>query len=157
MFSSKKGARLPSRRQAACKLGDCGMRANYYNGCMRGRLTASLVALVILVTGVVPAVAGYRCIAMGVRMDAPSACCHHEDSAPALKAQCCEAVAAARVEPRQTPPSHETMIQAPTVVGWIVFPSFAPVASSVDLTTPARARGRPPGEQLHLLSTVLRV
>ena len=134
-----------------------GMRHEHYNGHMRGRLTATLIALVIMVTGVIPAVAGYRCIAMGVRMAAPSACCHHQESAPAVKAPCCEAIAAAQLQPRQTPPSTDATIQTPTVVGWISFPPTAAAVSSIDLTTPARARGRPPGEQLQLLSTVLRV
>jgi hypothetical protein len=39
----------------------------------------------------------------------------------------------------------------------IVFPALAASVSSLDLGTPARARGRPRGEQLHLLSTILRV
>lgn len=124
---------------------------------MRGRFTAIAVALVILVTGVVPAVASYRCIAMGVRMDAPSPCCRHEDGTPRLKAQCCESVAAARVEPRRAPSPADTIIHPPPVVAWIVFPPMAPEASTLDVTTPARARGRPPGERLHLLSTILRV
>jgi hypothetical protein len=133
------------------------MSDKYYNAAMRGRLAAGLVALVILVTGVIPAVAGYRCIAMGVRMEAPSSCCEHEDDVPALKSQCCESVAAALLQPRTTQPSPETTIQPQSVVGWIVFPSITPVAASGALTTPARARGRPPGERQHLLSTVLRV
>jgi hypothetical protein len=124
---------------------------------MRGRLTASLVALVILVTGVVPAVVSYRCIAMGVRMDAPSPCCHHDDGAPALKAQCCEAIAAASVEPRRTPPSSDPVVQPPSLVAWIVFPPIQPLLSAQDLTSAARARGRPPGERLHLYSPILRV
>ena len=133
------------------------MSDKHYNGGMHGRLTASLIALVILVTGVIPAVAGYRCIVMGVRMDAPSACCHHRQSAPTVKAPCCEAVAAAQLEPRRTAPSTDPTIPPPTVIGWVALLPMAPVASSADVTTAARARGRPPGEQLHLLSTVLRV
>jgi hypothetical protein len=130
----------------------------HYNGGMRGRLAASLIALVILMTGVMPAVAGYRCIAMGMRMQAPSPCCHHDDDAPALKEQCCEAVAAPRLEPRRTPPSSsEIAIQAPIVVGWIVFPPLGPLVSRAEIIMLARARGRPPGDQLQLLSTILRV
>jgi hypothetical protein len=128
-----------------------------YNGRMRARLGASLIALVILVTGVIPAVGGYRCIAMGMRMQAPSACCRHESPGPTLKAQCCERTAAPKVEPRRTPSSTDTTIHPPTVIAVIVFPAIAPSISSLALGSPARARGRPPGEQLHLLSTILRV
>jgi hypothetical protein len=134
-----------------------GTSGSHYNGAVRGRLAAGLIALVILVTGVIPAVAGYRCIATGARMQTPSPCCHQDDAAPALKAQCCQAVAAAQLEPRSTPPSTGSVLPAPTVVAWIVFPPTPPVLSSVDLMTPARARGRPPGERLHLLSPILRV
>ena len=133
------------------------MGDKHYNGSMRGRLTAGLIALVILVTGVIPAVAGYRCIVMGARMNAPSPCCQHQDSAATVKAQCCEAVAAAQLQPRRTPPSTDSTIQPPTLIAWVAFLPMAPPVSSADLTTPARARGRPPGEQLQLLSTVLRV
>lgn len=157
MYSSKSRERVHVRRQGACTVAVCGMRRKDYNGNMRGRLTASLIAMVITVTGVIPAVAGYRCVVMGARMVAPSGCCHHEDTAPTVKAQCCEAIAAAQLQPRSTPQSSDATIQAPTVVAWIVFPPLAPAVSSIDVTTPARARGRPPGEQLHLLSTVLRV
>ncbi len=138
-------------------MGVCGMSDKHYNGSMRGRLTASSIALVILVTGVIPAVAGYRCVVMGARMAAPASCCHHQDDTRAVKAQCCEAIAAAQLQPRRTPPSAGETIQAPTVVAWILFPPVIVAASSVDLTTAACARGRPPGEQLHLLSAVLRV
>ena len=124
---------------------------------MRGRLAAGTIALVILVTGVLPAFGGYRCIAMGVRMDAPSSCCRHTDTTSAVKAPCCEAVAAARVEPRRTPSSPETRIQPPVVVAWIAFPPSPPMLPSHDATARACARGRPPGEALHLLSSVLRV
>lgn len=133
------------------------MGATHYNGSMRGRLTASSIALVIMVTGVIPAVAGYRCIVMGSRMDAPSACCAHRQSAPTVKAQCCEAVAAAQLQPRHTPPSADPTIQPPAAIAWIAFLQSAPLVSSAELATPARARGRPPGDRLHLLSTVLRV
>lgn len=133
------------------------MSDTHYNGRMRGRLTASSIALVILVTGVIPAVAGYRCIVMGVRMDAPSACCQHRQSGPTVKARCCETVAAAQLQPRGTPPSTDATIQPPTVIAWVALPPMAPVASSAEVTTAARARGRPPGDELHLLSTVLRV
>jgi hypothetical protein len=133
------------------------MGERHYNLKMRERLTAGVIALVILVTGVIPAVAGYRCIAMGVRMATPSACCHHGDETPAFKAQCCEVIAAVRIEPRSTPTSQETTIQAPALIGWIVFPPLTVVVPAVDQTTPARARGRPPGERLHRLSTILRV
>jgi hypothetical protein len=133
------------------------MSDSYYNGGMRARLAASLIALVILVTGVIPAVAGYRCISMGARMQAPSSCCHHDATAPTLKAQCCERTTAPSVEPRQTPSSTDTTIHPPIVIAVLVFPAIPPSISSLDLATPARARGRPPGEQLHLLSTILRV
>ncbi len=138
-------------------MGVCGMSDKHYNGRMRGRLTASSIALVILVTGVIPAVAGYRCVVMGARMAAPSSCCHHQDDTRAVKAQCCEAIAAAQLQPRRTPPSTDPTIQPPTVIAWIVHPPIASPVSSADVTMLGRARGRPPGEQLHLLSTVLRL
>lgn len=122
---------------------------------MRRRLTASAIALVILVTGLIPAVAGYRCV-MGMQMDAPSPCCRHADETAAVKAPCCEAVAAVRLEPRRTP-SSLTTIQPPAPVGSIVFPPPSAPLASVDRATPARARGRPPGERLQLYSTVLRI
>ena len=124
---------------------------------MRGRLTASMIALVILVTGVIPAVAGYRCVAMGMRMEAPSPCCHHDDDAATLAPTCCEAVAAASVQPRHPASASELTVPPPIVIGAIVFVAPPALASTATVHTAQRARGRPPGEQLELLSTVLRV
>ena len=124
---------------------------------MQRRLTAGLIALVILVTGVIPAVAGYRCLMMRVRVAAPAPCCQHQDNGRAVKAPCCEAIAAAQLEPRRTPPSSDATIAPPTVVAWVATPPLSPVVSSSELTTSARARGRPPGERLHLFSAILRV
>jgi hypothetical protein len=121
------------------------------------RLTASLIALVVLLTAAIPAVAGYRCIVTGARMEAGSSCCQREPEQTSFKAQCCEEFAAPRVEPRRTQPSPEKSIQAPTVIAWVVYPAVGLMLSSVAVTSPARARGRPPGEQLHLLSAILRV
>lgn len=128
-----------------------------YNGRVRGRLTASLVALVILATGVIPALPGYRCVATGLRMKAPATCCHHQSVAATLKEQCCEAVAAARVEPRRAPPSTDNRIAPPIFIGLITFPPTLSLLSAPELATSARARGKPPGDALHLLSTILRV
>jgi hypothetical protein len=126
---------------------------------MRARLTAGLIALVILVTGVVPAVAGYRCIMTGMRMEAQSACCQHRNvpEQPALKAQCCETFAAPQLEARRTPPAPDTIIHAPALVAWIVPLPTAPIQSALDITSATHARGRPPGERLHLFSSILRV
>jgi hypothetical protein len=125
---------------------------------MRARLVTSLLALVILVTGALPAVAGVRCISMGVRMQAaPSGCCHHEADARTLRRPCCESYAAPRLEPRQAPRSPETPIQPAMAVAYFAIPPVAPTPSLAELTTTARARGRPPGEKLHLFSTILRV
>jgi len=124
---------------------------------MSARVAASILALVILVTGAIPAVARYRCIAMGARMQSAPPCCRHEAEGPQLKAPCCESYSVPQVEPRRTPSAPDTLVQAPTVVARIIFPAIAPSASSGELKTSARARGRPPGEQLHLLSTILRV
>jgi hypothetical protein len=124
---------------------------------MAARLTASLISLVVLLTAAIPAVAGYRCVVTGARMEAASSCCRQEVEQTSFKAQCCEELAAPRLEPRRTQPSPEKSIQAPTIVAWVLYPATAPMLSATDLTTPARARGRPPGEQLQLLSTILRV
>jgi hypothetical protein len=126
---------------------------------MSRRLLAGLVALVISLTGTLPAVAGYRCIMTGMRMEAPSACCQHrnEYETPALKAPCCEQFAAPQLEARRTPPSVEIRIHAPAPVSWMVLPLLASIEPASDVLSRAFARGRPPGEQLHLLSSILRV
>jgi hypothetical protein len=126
---------------------------------MRARLTAGLIALVILVTGVVPAVAGYRCVMTGMRMEAQSACCQHRNvpEQPALKAQCCESFAAPRLEARRAPPASEIMIHAPTLIAWIIPLPPAPIQSALGIASATHARGRPPGERLHLFSSILRV
>src|SRR5690242_5829749 len=112
------------------------MSETHYNGSMRARLAASLIALVILVTGVIPAVAGYRCVVSGARMQMIASCCHHDDGGPVLKAQCCESTAAPSVEPRQTPSSTDTTIQPPPVLALIAFPALAVSISSLDGRTP---------------------
>ena len=124
---------------------------------MSARLAASLVALAVLVTGAVPAVGGYRCLAMGTRMQAPAPCCRHEAQGSTVRAPCCEAYAAPQLQPRRTPPSPELRIQPPTSFAWIILGAPAPPASGGAARTTLRARGRPPGEQLHRLSSILRV
>ncbi len=134
----------------------CQSRAMTYTGDMRARFAASALAAVILLTAALPAVAGYRCVAMGTRMQAPSPCCHHDSDVTSVGAPCCEYFAAPQLETRQTP-QVIAQLQPPSVVAWIVFPAIVPPLSSFELRGPARARGRPPGEQLHLFSPILRV
>jgi hypothetical protein len=126
---------------------------------MSARLTAVFVALVILVTGAVPAVAGYRCVLTGMRMEAQSACCRHrEDPAPpTFKARCCESFSAPRLESRRTPPSPEAMMRGLALAAWVLLPPLAPLPPSPERAPASAARARPPGEQLHRFSSILRV
>ncbi len=123
---------------------------------MGARLASCLLALVVLATGVMPAVGGYRCVVSGARMQAMAACCHHDDATPAWKARCCEPTAAPRVEPRRPPSATDQTLAPPTVAAILAFVPLAPGDSSA-VVAAARARGRPPGERLHRFTAVLRV
>ncbi len=141
--------RVPRRACPICK--------TPYTRAMELRLPASLVALVVLVSGTVPVVGGYHCISMGTRMQAPSACCNHEPTESTIKAPCCEWYAPQQIDRRTTPVSHKPVVQVPIAVAWNVLPTIAPTQACFDLQTPRRARGRPPDEQLLIFGTVLRV
>jgi hypothetical protein len=123
---------------------------------MLARSAATFLALRMLAT-TLPAVGGYRCVAMGVRMQASSGCCDHERAEKTVAAPCCEAYFTPQLDALATAPQHGQGLQAPVASDWtfLVPATLDPEARVV--RADARARGRPPGERLQRFGSVLRV
>jgi hypothetical protein len=124
------------------------------------RLLALLIALSTGVTGILPAGDGSRCVIMNQRMSPGADCCPkcRPPAVASIGAPCCEVVHGATLEAR-APQSVDAPRIHPAPLAAIL---PLATAATVDLARTAvnfgsRLDGRPPGDQLHQLSQVLRV
>lgn len=126
---------------------------------MVARVLALVIALSTGVTGILPAGDGYRCLIMKQRMAPGADCCAHCDApAQTIGRPCCEYVRGATPEAR-APHSIEQPQLPPAPLAAILPtpPILVGALGSAALNVGSFPRGRPPGEQLHQLSQVLRI
>jgi hypothetical protein len=125
---------------------------------MLARAVALAVALLTGAVGVLPSVAGHRCVWTGARMAAAHASCPERQApATAIGSPCCEHIAAPTVQARATNSSPEVRIAPASLIGVITFAALVePVAIFRAARSAARSE-RPPGERLHAFTSVLRV
>jgi hypothetical protein len=126
---------------------------------MVARLLALVIALSTGVTGILPAGDGYRCVFTKQRMEPSADCCAKCDApVSSISQQCCEYVRGATPEARAPHSVDEPRLPPAPLLAVLTAPSIL----FADLGSTARnlrsfPRGRPPGEQLHQLSEVLRI
>ena len=126
---------------------------------MLPRLLALVIALSTGVTGILPAGDGYRCVFTKLRMEPGADCCAKCDApGSSISQQCCEYVRGATPETRAPNSVEQPRLQPAPLLAVLSAPSIL----VADLGSTARnvrsfPRGRPPGEQLHQLSQVLRI
>lgn len=126
---------------------------------MISRVLALAIAVCTAATGVLPAMDGYRCISMDRTLSVDENCPRCQSPPPvSIGNPCCEAVHVASLDARASaqPPDARITPAPLTAVLSVTFPQL--VASQTAIKSVAtRRRGRPPGDQLHQLSSVLRV
>ena len=123
------------------------------------RLLALLIALSTGVSGTLPAGDGYRCVVMNQRMEPGAECCQKcTVAASTIAPPCCEFVRGATPDARAPHTVEEPRLHPAPLVG--ILPAASTIADPFCATAcnvASRPRGRPPGEQLHQLSQILRV
>lgn len=117
---------------------------------------AGALALVVLLVWVLPLVDAYRCASMG-RMTSHSCCAAAEHAEARIDRSCCERLPARAMEARAISDAPEVRIAPAPLSGLLTFPPV-PAAFAVGFVVAAAdPEGLPPGERLHLLSTILRI
>lgn len=136
---------------------------------MARRLLAVALLPMLCIGAVLPVAGAWRCPYMGRR--AADGCCqeqralerdeHGGADVARLAARCCDPIAAPTLDARAGASRADEAVSSSPHHG-AVFVLLPPPALLVDAGAPlrqrvAQPRGRPPGDQLHRLSSVLRV
>lgn len=123
------------------------------------RAIALAIAAITGTVGVLPSLGGHRCLTMGERMAPQHECCPDRGEAPtSVGAPCCESIAAIARDTSATTAAPDPGVTRAVVVGLLPFAALRDGAQSAsERLLCAYPRGRPPGDRLRSLSSILRV
>jgi hypothetical protein len=127
---------------------------------MLGRVLAFAIAVAVGATGVLPTGDGARCLVMNKRVAVGEDCCPKCESPPvtAIGTPCCEVIHGRALEARAPASVVPVRIAPAPLTAVLPAPAVVALADTIALrSVAALPRGRPPGEQLHRFSTILRI
>ena len=120
-------------------------------------IAVGALALVVALVGILPLVDAYRCVSMGGRLASHSCCPADEREEARIDRTCCERLPARAMEARATSDATDARIAPAPLAGLLTFPPVSAAFAVGFVVAAADSEGRPPGERLHLLSTILRI
>jgi hypothetical protein len=118
---------------------------------------AGALALILALVGILPLADTYRCVSMGRIMTSHPCCAADQTAEARIDRTCCERLPARAQEVRASSVAPDLRIAPASLSGVLQFPSLAIPSPGAWVVAAAHADGRPPGERLHQLSSILRI